>query len=84
MSETEKATVELTKAQRAQVVAQTAQLYIDMQALQPEEVRRALAKDEQVDVEGILDNQPENPQEEGLTVVRNYKSCGWGRERCDR
>ena len=21
---------------------------------------------------------------EGLTVVRNYKSCGWGRERCDR
>ena len=21
---------------------------------------------------------------QGLTVVRNYKSCGWGRERCDR
>lgn len=21
---------------------------------------------------------------EGLAVVRNYKSCGWGRERCDR
>lgn len=21
---------------------------------------------------------------EGLIVVRNYKSCGWGRERCDR
>lgn len=21
---------------------------------------------------------------EGLTVARNYKSCGWGRERCDR
>ena len=20
----------------------------------------------------------------GLTVVGNYKSCGWGRERCDR
>lgn len=64
LSETEKATVELTKAQRAQVAAQTAQLYIDMQALQPEEVRQALARDEQVDVEGILDNQPENPQEE--------------------
>mgnify|MGYP004682047597 CR=1 FL=1 len=23
-------------------------------------------------------------ESEGLTVVRNYKSCGWGRERCDR
>lgn len=33
--------------------------------LQPDEVRQALAKDEQVDVESILDNQPENPQEEG-------------------
>lgn len=22
--------------------------------------------------------------DEGLTVVRNYKSCGWGRGRCDR
>ena len=22
--------------------------------------------------------------EEGLTVVRNYLSCGWGRGRCDR
>ena len=65
LSETEKATVELTKAQRAQVAAQTAQLYIDMQAIQPEEVRQALAKDEQVDVESILDNQPENPQDDG-------------------
>lgn len=69
LSETEKATVELTKAQRAQVAAQTAQLYIDMQALQPEEVRQALARDEQVDVEGILDNQPENPQEEGWEAL---------------
>lgn len=65
LSETEKATVELTKAQRAQVAAQTAQLYIDMQAIQPDEVRQALAKDEQVDVESILDNQPENPQDDG-------------------
>ena len=69
LSETEKATVELTKAQRAQVAAQTAQLYIDMQAIQPEEVRQALAKDEQVDVESILDNQTENPQEEGWAAL---------------
>lgn len=26
----------------------------------------------------------ETPSWEGLIVVRNYKSCGWGRERCDR
>lgn len=69
LSETEKATVELTKAQRAQVAAQTAQLYIDMQAIQPDEVRQALAKDEQVDVESILDNQTENPQEEGWAAL---------------
>ena len=69
LSETEKATVELTKAQRAQVAAQTAQLYIDMQAIQPEEVRQALAKDEQVDVESILDNQPENPQDDGWAAL---------------
>lgn len=69
LSETEKATVELTKAQRAQVAAQTAQLYIDMQAIQPDEVRQALAKDEQVDVESILDNQPENPQDDGWAAL---------------
>ena len=38
LSEAEQATVELTKAQRAQATAQTAQLYIDMQVLQPDEV----------------------------------------------
>lgn len=69
LSEAEQATVELTKAQRAQVAAQTAQLYIDMQAIQPDEVRQALAKDEQVDVESILDNQPENPQDDGWAAL---------------
>lgn len=39
------------------------------QAIQPEEVRQALAKDEQVDVESILDNQPENPQEESWEAL---------------
>lgn len=39
------------------------------QVLQPEEVRQALAKDEQVDVESILDNQTENPQEEGWAAL---------------
>lgn len=39
------------------------------QAIQPEEVRQALAKDEQVDVESILDNQPENPQDDGWAAL---------------
>ena len=60
LSETEKATVELTKAQRAQVAAQTAQLYIDMQAIQPEEVRQALARGGSLNIEDILDNQSQD------------------------
>lgn len=39
------------------------------QVLQPDEVRQALAKDEQVDVESILDNQPENPQDDGWAAL---------------
>lgn len=60
LSETERATVELTKAQRAQVAAQTAQLYIDMQAIQPEEVRQALAQGGSLNIEDILDNQSQD------------------------
>lgn len=48
-------TVELTKAQRAQATAQTAQMYIDMQVLQPDEVRQALAEDGVLNIEDILD-----------------------------
>lgn len=69
LSETEKATVELTKAQRAQVAAQTAQLYIDMQAIQPDEVRRALSQDGSLNIEDILDNQPEDEQDDGWAAL---------------
>ena len=65
LSEAEQATVELTKAQRAQATAQTAQLYIDMQVLQPDEVRRALSQDGSLNIEDILDNQPEDEQDNG-------------------
>lgn len=54
LSETERATVEQTKAQTAQIKAQTAQTYVDMQALDPTEVRRRLAADEEFDVEDII------------------------------
>ena len=66
LSETERATVELTKAQRAQVAAQTAQLYIDMQAIQPEEVRQALAQGGSLNIEDILDNQSQDDGWEAL------------------
>lgn len=69
LSETEKATVELTKAQRAQVAAQTAQLYIDMQAIQPDEVRQALSQDGNLNIEDILDNQPEDAQDDDWAAL---------------
>lgn len=65
LSETEQATVELTKAQRAQATAQTAQMYIDMQVLQPDEVRQALAEGGVLNIEDILDKQPEDAQDDG-------------------
>ena len=32
----------------------------------------------------LYQNGSKSPENQGLTVVRNYKSCGLGRERCDR
>lgn len=69
LSEAEQATVELTKAQRAQATAQTAQLYIDMQVLQPDEVRRALSQGGSLNIEDILDNQPEDAQDDGWAAL---------------
>lgn len=54
LSDTEQATVDQTKAQTAQIKAQTAQFYVDMQALDPTEVRKRLASDEEFDVEDII------------------------------
>ena len=54
LSDTEQAAVDQTKAQTALVKAQTAQAYVDMQALDPTEVRRRLASDEEFDVEDII------------------------------
>lgn len=69
LSEAEQATVDLTKAQRAQATAQTAQLYIDMQVLQPDEVRQALSQDGSLNIEDILDNQPEDAQDDGWAAL---------------
>ena len=60
LSDTEQATVDQTKAQTALVKAQTAQAYVDMQALDPNEVRRRLASDEEFDVEDIISEDDED------------------------
>lgn len=60
LSDTEQATVDQTKAQTALVKAQTAQAYVDMQALDPTEVRRRLASDDEFDVEDIISEDDED------------------------
>lgn len=60
LSETEQATVEQTKAATALTKAQTAQIYVDMQALDPSEVRAGLAKDDDFQVEELLDDLSED------------------------
>lgn len=60
LSDTEQAAVDQTKAQTALVKAQTAQAYVDMQALDPTEVRRCLASDEEFDVEDIISEDDED------------------------
>ena len=60
LSETEKATIEKTKADTMLVKAQTAQAYIDMQALDPSEVRKGLAADEEFQIEDLIDADDED------------------------
>ena len=60
LSDTEQAAVDQTKAQTALVKAQTAQAYVDMQALDPTEVRRRLASNEEFDVEDIISEDDED------------------------
>jgi phage-related protein (TIGR01555 family) len=59
MTEAEKAAVEQQKAATQHQRAQTAQLYVDLGALGPSEVRAALAKTEEFEVESMLDEMNE-------------------------
>lgn len=60
LSETEQATVDKTKADTAMVKAQTAQIYVEMQALDPSEVRSGLAASEDFNVEDLIDEEGED------------------------
>ena len=59
MSETEQVTVEQTKANTEQIKAQTAQVYVDMQAIDPSEVRQALAKGDTYDIQELVAEEDE-------------------------
>ena len=64
MSEQEKVALDLQKAQVAQTNANTANVYVQMQAVDPEEVRRKLADDGEFDIETMLDDYSEEELEE--------------------
>lgn len=54
MSDTEQATVDETRARTALTKAQAAQIYVEMQAIDPGEVRQRLASDDAFDVEDVV------------------------------
>lgn len=55
LSEAEQSDLELKRAQIQQTKASTAQIYVDMQAIDPTEVRKKLADSQEFDVENMLD-----------------------------
>jgi len=57
LSEAEQADVDRTKAETEHVKAQTAQIYVDMQALDASEVRNRLAESEEFSVNDILEEE---------------------------
>lgn len=57
LSEKEQADLDKVKADTEYVKAQTAQIYVDMQVLNPEEVRAGLAKDDTFLVEDLLSDE---------------------------
>lgn len=74
MTESEKVALDLQKAQVESAKAQTATAYVQIQAVDPSEVRKKLADEGEFDIETMLDeyseeeleeNDPQNKQQEG-------------------
>lgn len=81
LSESEQADLEAKKAQTQLTRAQTAQLYIDKQVIDPSEVRKKLADSEEFDVENMLDEYEDedlfaNIEEEGADVEPGALGAG--------
>lgn len=60
LSELEQADLELKKAQIQQTKAQTTQVYVDMQVIDPSEVRKKLSETDEYDVEEIVPPEDED------------------------
>lgn len=81
LSESEQADLESKKAQTQLTRAQTAQLYIDKQVIDPSEVRKKLADSEEFDVENMLDEYEDedlfaNIEEEGADMEPGAPGAG--------
>lgn len=57
LSKQDQATVDLSNANAELAKAQTAQVYVDMQSLDPKEVRKALAKNESYEISDVLSDE---------------------------
>ena len=66
LSEVDQANVDQAKAATALTRAQTAQLYVDMQVLDPSEVRKGLASTDEFNIEELLDSQNTDPLDWGM------------------
>lgn len=64
MTESEQLDLDLKKAQIESTKAQTANVYVTMQAIDPSEIRKNLAKSDDFDVETMLDDLSEKELEE--------------------
>jgi len=71
LSEVEQANLEAVKAQTSATLAGVASTYVDMQALDPSEVRRALAKSEEWDIQDVIDEGEEDYPEDAFRPLQS-------------
>ena len=68
MSETEQASVEQIKAQTELTKAQTTEAYVNMQAIDPTEVRRGLSQNEEYAIQDLVPEDELNIQGEAIAI----------------
>ena len=72
LSEEEQANIDSIKAGTEQTKASTAQIYVDMQALDPSEVRKGLANLEEYQIQGIVENDDLDIPEEAYDLRKQF------------
>ena len=80
LSDQEEASLEQMRAQVANTNANTAMVYVQMQALDPSEVRKKLADSEEFDVETLLDEYTEEELEENDPMKKQAEGAMPGME----